>query len=79
MGSTFLRSRAEQMRSGPQEQLVAGTVGVSATLSRVYILVTLRRFDNKPTGMVRNSPLIPCERRLPIMEISEIQEVTFRA
>ena len=50
------------------------------TLSRVGTrahLVTLRRFDSKPGPEGQNSPLIPCERRLRIMEIREFQEVTF--
>ena len=45
----------------------------------VYILATLRHSDTKPQGMVNLGPLIPCERRLPEMEIQEFQEVTFRA
>ena len=43
----------------------------------VYILATLRRFDNKVRGMVNYSPLIPCERRLAEMDFPEFQEVTF--
>ena len=45
----------------------------------VYILVTLRHFDSKPRRVVKNSPLIPWERRLAKTEILEIQEVTFGA
>ena len=54
--------------------------GYLTTLSRVPArvhLATLRHFDNKPAGMVKNRPLIPCERRLVKMEILEFQEVTF--
>ena len=68
------------MRSGPQEQLVAWSVGVSGRPFRVTSgvhLATLRRFDKKPGSMVKNGPLIPWERRLPIMEISENQEVNY--
>ena len=53
--------------------------GVLTTTSRVrggVHLVTLRRFDSKPLSMVSFDPLIPCERRLPEMEIWENQEVT---
>ena len=68
------------MRSTHQEQLAAVRVGVSddpfACGNRVYILATLRHFDNKPVLRVNNGPLIPCERRLAIMEIPEFQEVT---
>ena len=56
---------------------VAG--GIVAPTSRVQgcaHLVTLRRFDDKPQGMVKNRPLIPWERRLRNMEISEFQELT---
>ena len=65
------------MRSGPQEQLAAWSVGVSATPSRVYILVTLRHFDHKVGPPVKTGPLIPWERRPAKTEIPEIQEVTF--
>ena len=40
---------------------------------------TLRHFDNKLSCPVNYGPLIPCERRLAILEISEFQEVTFEA
>ena len=40
-------------------------------------LATLRRFDNKLWLEPKTGPLIPCERRLTNMEISEIQEATF--
>ena len=67
------------MRSGPQEQLAAGSVGVSsdpfACVQRCAQLATLRHFDNKLPGEVKIGPLIPCERRLGEMEISEFQEV----
>ena len=70
-----------QMRSTPQEQLAAGCVGVSGRPFRVciwvYIRSTLRPFDKKLARARQNGPLIPCERRLAKMEISEIQEATF--
>ena len=40
-------------------------------------LATLRLFDNKVPDPAKKGPLIPWERRLADMEISEIQEVTF--
>ena len=45
----------------------------------VYTLATLRHFDHKHRLKGQNGPLIPCERRLPDMEISEFQELTFGA
>ena len=45
----------------------------------VHILATLRHFDKKLMGTVKYGPLIPCERRLAKMKISEIQEVTFES
>ena len=72
-------NRASQMRSRPQEQLAAGSVGYLASLSRVDMgvhLATLRHFDNNVGPMVENGPLIPCERRLAEMEILEFQEAT---
>ena len=45
----------------------------------MYTLSTLRHFDNKVQGMGDYDPLIPCERRLANMEISEFQELTFEA
>ena len=72
--------RAEDMRNRPQEQLVAGSVGVCPTPSRHVLEVctwsTLRHFDSKLMVMVNNGPLIPWERRLREMEIPEYQEVT---
>ena len=56
--------------------------GYLATLSRVTSgvhLATLRRFDHKLGSPVKTGPLIPWERRLREMEISEFQEVTFEA
>ena len=41
----------------------------------VYILSTLRHFDTFVGPPVKKGPLIPCERRLTKMEISENQEV----
>ena len=71
------------MRSRPQEQLVCGVGGgIWRTLRgyiQVYILVTLRHFDNKLVGTVNYGPLIPCERRLSKTEIWEFQELTFEA
>ena len=40
-------------------------------------LATLHHFDSKLTRMVKTGPLIPWERRLSKMEISENQELTF--
>ena len=42
----------------------------------VYIQATLRHFDHKVRPRVKIGPLIPCERRLALMEISEFQELT---
>ena len=68
-----------QMRSGSQEQLAAGPVGVSddpfAWEQWCAQLATLRHFDNKPSTPVNYGPLIPWERRLAEMEIPEFQEV----
>ena len=41
--------------------------------------MTLRHFDSKVDPTAKTGPLIPCERRLPNMEIWEFQEVTFGA
>ena len=68
------------MRSGQQGQLAALTVGVSDRPLRVTSgahSATLRHFDSKLRPKPKTGPLIPCERRLTEMEISEIQEVTF--
>ena len=54
--------------------------GYLTTLSRVTIrvhLATLRHFDTKLLRLVKYGPLIPCERRLALLEISEFQEATF--
>ena len=59
-----------------------GSGGIWTTLSRdigVYIRATLRHFEHKVRGKPKTGPLIPCERRLPRMEISVFQELTFRA
>ena len=60
--------------------------GIWVTLSRdirgvprCAHLTTLRHFDNKVHGTVKMALLIPCERRLENIEISEFQEVTFEA
>ena len=70
------------MRSEHQEQLAAVLVGVSDRPFRVTSegvhTVDTSHFDNKVRGMVKYGPLIPCERRMPRMEISEFQEVTSR-
>ena len=53
--------------------------GYLATLSRVTggaHSATLRHFDTKVGCMVKNRPLIPCERRLGKLEIWEFQELT---
>ena len=69
------------MRRGHQEQLAAVTLGVSGrplrVTSAVYHLSTLRHFDSKHSRVGQNGPIIPCERRLAKVEISENQEVTF--
>ena len=56
-------------------------MGPGPTPSRtgVHILATLRHFDSKLEGEPKTGSLIPCERRLENMEISEIQELTFQA
>ena len=46
-------------------------------MQRCAQLATLRRFDSKPQPVGQKGPLIPCERRLENMEISENQELTF--
>ena len=54
--------------------------GYLTTISRVTCgvhLATLRHFDTKVRGMVKTGPLIPWQRRLADMEISEFQEATF--
>ena len=40
---------------------------------RVYILVTLYRFDDKPGPKAKLGPFIPCERRLAKQQFLEIQ------
>ena len=40
-------------------------------------LATLRRFDSFHGQTVKKGPLIPCERRLWKLEISENQEVNY--
>ena len=70
-----------QMRSGSTEAACCvDPWGYLTTLSRVTPrahLSTLRHFDIKPRHKVKTGPLIPCERRLRQMEISENQEPTF--
>ena len=44
-----------------------------------HILVTLCRFDHKYPSGPYLGPFIPCERRLPIMEILEFKVVVFEA
>ena len=51
---------------------------ISRDISGVH-LVTLRHFDHKVRPMVKIGPLIPTQRRLAEMEISEYQEVNFGA
>ena len=69
-----------QMRSGPQKRACSrGPWGYLTTTSRTtrgVHLATLRHFDKKVRGMVEIGPLIPCERRLRILEFSEFQEPT---
>ena len=70
------------MRKSTRSSLLRWTGGIWTTLSRVQggaHLATLRHFDSKLEGMVIFGPLIPCERRLAIMEIPEFQELTFGA
>ena len=60
--------------------MLRGLRGYLTTTSRVQRcaqLATLHHFDSKHASLVKIGPLIPCERRLRIMEISENQEVTF--
>ena len=47
--------------------------GIVRPRPQVYILVTLRRFDSKPSSKAKTGPFIPCERRLASLEISGIQ------
>ena len=42
----------------------------------MYIRATLRHFDSNTGPWVKTGPLIPCERRLAVLEIPENQEVT---
>ena len=71
------------MRSVHRGQLADVHVGVSddpfAYMYRCAHLATLRCFDRKVHGTALLGPLIPCERRLENMEISEFQEVNSRA
>ena len=46
--------------------------------SVVHIWTTLCRFDHKPMARPHLGPFIPCERRLAIREILEIQGRDFR-
>ena len=83
----FLRilqgSRAESDEELTTEaSLLAWSRGYLTTTSRAtggVHLATLRHFDHLVQYMVKNDPLIPCERRLPGMEIWENQELTFQA
>ena len=65
-----------------QEQLAAGHrwgyLRPFRVTTSVYTSATLRHFDHKVDFTVKKGPLIPCERRLRDMEISEIQEVNSR-
>ena len=54
------------------------TVPVHPSTPDMHILVTLRRFDHKYCRRSYSGPFIPWERRLPIMEILEIQGHDFR-
>ena len=56
-----------------------GVSGRPLRVPWVYTLATLRHFDTKVPGMPQNDPLIPCERRLPKVEIPENQELAFGA
>ena len=71
------------MRSSVTEAACCVTLrGIWRSLRVTYgvcTLSTLRRFDNKYSRRVKTGPLIPCERRLAIMEIQENQEVTLEA
>ena len=54
--------------------------GIGDPFATVYPcahLATLRHFDHKVMPWAKTGPLIPCERRLAIMEFPENQEVTF--
>ena len=56
-----------------------GYLTVPFACTTVYIRATLRHFDNKLASRVKMALIIPCERRLAEMEISENQEVTFQS
>ena len=76
------KSRAEHDEERcHKSSLLRDIVGVScdhfAHETVVCTLSTLRHFDSLVPGMVNYGPLIPWERRLAKMEISEFQEVTF--
>ena len=62
-----------------EDQAAGADLGHAARVHWVHIRSTLRHFDNKHGPRVRTTLLIPCERRLAEMEISEFEEVTLRA
>ena len=53
--------------------------GGIVTVPRVYITVTLCRFDSKLASGSKPGPFIPWQRRLANMEIWRIQGRDFRA
>ena len=68
----------ENTALSPDEERTPGATccgvrgGIWTTLSRdiwVAHLATLRHFDIKPWLPIKKGPLIPCERRLSILEI----------
>ena len=63
------------MRSGSTVLRRGGIWRPFRVCTVVCILATLRHFDIKLPGTAKMGPLIPCERRLQKVEISEIQEV----
>ena len=56
-----------------------GYLTYTSRTTRGAHLATLHHFDNKHGSMVKYGPLIPCQRRLRKMEISEFQEVNSQA
>ena len=64
-GAVRHRAMRQAMRAGPSDTRVGAHP------------VTLCRFDSKPTGQPKIGPFIPCERRLAIWEILEIQGRAF--
>ena len=66
-----------QMRNGTTMWSQGVSDDPFADMTRCAHLATLRHFDHNCQGTVKKGPLIPWERRLREMEISENQEVIF--